>query len=104
MTRRRHATGSSLTTTSLEIPLPPVCGRLSEGPRLPEVDRSGFLEGGCSASATVIEVDELQAVRQFARNDRRMTAELRGVQLIRYHDINDARASVEILDDPQCSN
>jgi hypothetical protein len=75
---------------------PPVCRRLSEGPRLPEVDRSRFIEGDCSAAVTVIQVDELQAVRQLAMNDRRMTAELRGVQLIRYHGINNARAKVEI--------
>jgi hypothetical protein len=63
-----------------------------------EVDRSCFLEGDRSAAATVIQVDELDAVRQLAVNDRRMTAELRSVQLIRFHDIDDARTVVEVCD------
>jgi hypothetical protein len=58
--------GGSRPPPTREVALPPVCGRLTDGPNSAEVDRCRILKNGVVTMATVVCVDELDTVGQIA--------------------------------------
>jgi hypothetical protein len=65
--------------------LPPVRGRLANGPDPVEIDRPRTLKRDCVPQPTVIGIDKLDAVGQFAGLDRQMEVTIRSIRVIGWH-------------------